>query len=122
MEGRFPLTLKSFKEYVLSINSSKKMSLKEEGLTKPFKLLPKQAYKGHLPDYVIDKMKTGWSIPTTEWLSSKKFRGEFLDPALRKGYHEGTDDLFNFSSIKGMKPEMTIFYFRVWAKKYNITL
>ena len=122
MEGRFPLTLKSFKEYILSINSSKKMSLKEEGLTKPFKLLPKKAYKGHLPDYVIDKMKTGWSIPTTEWLSSEKFRGEFLDPALRKGYHEGTDDLFNFSSIKGMKPEMTIFYFRVWAKKYGIVL
>ncbi len=122
MEGRFPLTLKSFKEYVLSINSSKKMSLKYDGLTKPFKLIPKQAYKGHLPDYIIDKMKTGWSIPTTEWLSSKKFRGEFLDPALKKGYHQGTDDLFNFSAIKGMKPEMTIFYFRVWAKKYNITL
>ena len=122
MEGRFPLTLKTFKEYILSINSSKKISLKEEGLTKPFKLLPKISYRGHLPDYVIDKMKTGWSIPTTEWLSSKKFRGEFLEPALKKGYHEATDDLFNFSSIKGMKPEMTVFYFRVWAKKYNITL
>ena len=122
MEGRFPLTLKTFKEYVLGINSSCKFSRKEEGLTAPFKKLPKLAYKGHLPDYIINKMKTGWSIPTGEWLSSKKFRGEFLHPALSKGYHSGTDDLFNFKAIKGMKPEMTVFYFRVWAKKYGITL
>ena len=122
MEGRFPLTMRRFKEYILSIASSKKMSKKESGLTKPFKKLPKIAYKGFLPDYIIDKKKTGWSIPTGEWLSSKEFRGEFLEPTLKKGYHQGTDDLFNFNAIKGMKPEMTIFYFRVWAKKYGITI
>lgn len=122
MEGRFPLTLNSFKEYILGIDSSRKFSRKEEGLTAPFKKLPKIAYKDHLPDYIINKMKTGWSIPTSEWLSSKKFRGEFLHPALSKGYHTGTDDLFNFRAIKGMKPEMTVFYFRVWAKKYGITI
>jgi len=122
MEGRFPLTTNRFREYTMGIAASKKMSRKYEGLTKPFKLLPKAAYRGHLPDYVIDKMKTGWSIPTTEWLSSREFRGEFLSPALSKGYHPETDDLFDFPSIRGMKPEMTIFYFRVWAKKYSITL
>ena len=129
MEGRFPLALNSFKEYILGIDSSHKFSRKEEGLTVPFKKLPKIAYKDHLPDYIINKMKTGWCIPTTEWFSSKKFLGEFLHPALSRGYHVGTDDLFNFRVIKSMKAGLwpsnlsaAVFYFRVWAKKYGITI
>ena len=130
MEARFPLTLKSLREYILTIPLADKMKTPDKRINTPFendqetemKMLPKLAYQGYLPDYVIEKKKTGWSIPTEDWLESDKFKGEFLNPVLSKGYHEGTDMLFDFDKIEWMKPQINIFYFRIWAKKFGITL
>ena len=30
--------------------------------------MSRQAYKGHLPDYIINKTKTGWTAPMAYWM------------------------------------------------------
>jgi asparagine synthase (glutamine-hydrolysing) len=63
MEGRFPLATKTFMRYCMDIHSDEKI-----GETKnDTKLLTKIAYKGLLPDMIINKMKTGWTVPLQHW-------------------------------------------------------
>ena len=63
MEGRFPLATKTFMQYCMNIHSDEKIG-KEKSDTK---LLPKIAYKDLLPDLIIKKMKTGWTVPLQHW-------------------------------------------------------
>ena len=63
MEGRFPLATKTFMQYCMNIHSNEKIG-KDKGDTK---LLTKIAYKGILPDAIINKMKTGWTTPLQHW-------------------------------------------------------
>jgi len=63
MEGRFPLATKTFMQYCMDIHSDEKI-----GATKSdTKLLTKVAYKGLLPDVIVNKMKTGWTVPLQHW-------------------------------------------------------
>ena len=63
MEGRFPLATKKFMQYCMNIHSDEKI-----GETKSdTKLLTKIAYKKLLPDVIINKMKTGWTVPLQHW-------------------------------------------------------
>ena len=61
MEGRFPLASKKFMQYCLNIKSKHKF----KGGTKS---LVKEAYKKFLPEYIINKEKTGWTVPIGYWL------------------------------------------------------
>ena len=63
MEGRFPLATKMFMQYCMNIHSTFKIG-SEKGDTK---MLSKIAYKGKLPAIIIDKMKTGWTVPLQHW-------------------------------------------------------
>jgi len=63
MEGRFPLATKTFMQYCMNIHSDEKIG-KDKGDTK---LLTKIAYKGLLPDVIVNKMKTGWTVPLQHW-------------------------------------------------------
>ena len=63
MEGRFPLATKTFMQYCMDIHSDEKIG-KEKGDTK---LLTKIAYKNKLPAIIINKMKTGWTVPLQHW-------------------------------------------------------
>ena len=63
MEGRFPLATKTFMQYCMNIHSDDKIG-KEKNDTK---LLTKIAYKELLPDLIIKKMKTGWTVPLQHW-------------------------------------------------------
>ncbi len=63
MEGRFPLATKIFMQYCMNIHSDEKIG-KEKSDTK---LLTKIAYKNILPDVIINKMKTGWTVPLQHW-------------------------------------------------------
>ena len=63
MEGRFPLATKTFMQYCMDIHSDEKI-----GETKSdTKLLSKIAYRGLLPDIIVNKMKTGWTVPLQHW-------------------------------------------------------
>jgi asparagine synthetase B (glutamine-hydrolysing) len=63
MEGRFPLATKTFMQYCMNIHSTFKIGT-GKGDTK---LLTKIAYDGKLPDIIINKMKTGWTVPLQQW-------------------------------------------------------
>ena len=50
-------------QYCMNIHSDEKI-----GETKSdTKLLTKIAYKKFLPDVIINKMKTGWTVPLQHW-------------------------------------------------------
>ena len=78
MEGRFPLATKHFMKYCMSIHTHNKMGNDKNDT----KILFKRAYKGHLPDVIINKGKTGWTVPVGHWLTAN------MNPALRKFYND----------------------------------
>ena len=81
LEGRFPILNKRLRDYVRAIPSHLKID--ERFFKKPkeyHKRLQKRAYKGKLPDYIINHIKTGWRFPTDEILI-----GRDKQPAPNKG-------------------------------------
>ena len=67
MEGRFPLASKIFMQYCLDIPTKHKVGSTSDHT----KLLIKKAYRNILPDEVIGKSKTGWTVPVGYWLTDK---------------------------------------------------
>ena len=67
MEGRFPLASKIFMQYCLDIPTKHKVGSTSDHT----KLLIKKAYRNILPDEVIGKSKTGWTVPVGYWLADK---------------------------------------------------
>jgi asparagine synthase (glutamine-hydrolysing) len=70
MEGRFPFMNKVIRDYVRGIPSAVKFDW-DNFRTRPSlynKKLQKEAYRGKLPNYIIDHAKTGWRFPTDEIL------------------------------------------------------
>ena len=63
MEGRFPLASKTFMQYCMDIHSDVKI-MHDKADTK---ILTKQAYAGKLPKGIINKLKTGWTVPIQFW-------------------------------------------------------
>jgi asparagine synthase (glutamine-hydrolysing) len=70
MEARFPIMCSVFKNFIRSIPSNVKVQPEFfAGKWAQYnKGLFKQAYKNKLPDYILNKKKTGWRAPTDEWL------------------------------------------------------
>jgi len=118
MEGRFPFTVPSFKNYCLGISASEKFVNNNEP-----KRIPKAAYKDKLPEFITNKFKTGWAVAPS-WFSSKEFTN-YKKEVFSKEFHKDTNKLFDLrmlSSSRKLKVLATSFYFRVWAQKFNITL
>ena len=63
MEGRFPLATTLFMQYCMNIHSAFKLG-SAKGDTK---MLSKIAYGERLPEIIINKMKTGWTVPVQHW-------------------------------------------------------
>ena len=63
MEGRFPLATKMFMQYCMNIHSNEKIGKNKNDT----KLLTKIAYKKKLHSRVINKYKTGWTVPLQHW-------------------------------------------------------
>jgi asparagine synthetase B (glutamine-hydrolysing) len=113
MEGRFPLATKRFMQYCANIKTSVKMGKGEYDT----KVLPRRAYKGHMPDAVVNKEKTGWTAPALFW------RKQNMDKDLMKSVY---DDMFSNANhnirglqqgAKSMIPGMIT---NLWATKYNM--
>jgi asparagine synthase (glutamine-hydrolysing) len=62
MEGRFPLASKQFMQYCLNIKSEYKFQGND------MKSLIKKSYSKELPEYLLYKQKTGWTVPIGYWL------------------------------------------------------
>ena len=105
MEGRFPLATKMFMQYCMNIRSYYKI-----GPTKhDTKLLSKRAYKEILPNSIITKKKTGWTVPAREWARANKDKS-LITNAYRKSTKKG-----GFS-----KASVPAWMFKDWMKKYQL--
>ena len=74
MEGRFPFASKRMMQYCMNIDVNEKLEDnpgKIKGTNFKGKKLSKLAYRGRLPDYIIDKEKTGWTSPVVNWLQNR---------------------------------------------------
>lgn len=70
MEARFPMMCNVFRDYIRSLPGELKVT--SEFLSKDYlldnKVLLKDSYKNKLPNYIIDRKKTGWRAPTDDWI------------------------------------------------------
>ena len=115
MEGRFPLATKTFMKYCFGIHTDDKMG-KDKSDTK---ILIKKAYAGRLPDAIINKQKTGWTVPVGHWLTKS------TSNKLNKFYNErtGKESKLNVvrASQKAGKALIPAWMVSDWIKKYNMT-
>jgi asparagine synthase (glutamine-hydrolysing) len=86
MEGRFPIMMKHFTDYVRQIPSAMKKGPEfDKNPLKYNKHLYKLAYKNRLPDVILNHKKTGWRFPTDEILIGSRERPA-PDNSLLKDY------------------------------------
>ena len=117
MEGRFPLATKMFMKYCMDIHSSEKI---DKANKKATKLLTKKAYLKYLPEFIIKKEKTGWTVPLGYWLtkSTSTRLSDFYNKAL-KG-KSGLDIVK--TSQKAGKALVPAWIINDWIKKYKIKI
>ena len=70
MEARFPMLCDVFKNFVRSIPSEYKVDTDKfsKNWSKYNKGLLKKSFHNKLPDYVLNKTKSGWRAPTDDWI------------------------------------------------------
>ena len=108
MEGRFPLASKTFMQYCMNMHSDIKM-LRQKSSTK---ILAKQAYEKILPQGIIKKQKTGWTVPIQFWIVENHPELRHLDA------RSDTISKLCQGQGKGMVPAMIA---RDWQKIYNMS-
>lgn len=97
MEARFPMMCNVFRDYVRSLPGELKVT--EEFIKNNYllhnKVLLKDAYRHKLPNFILDRNKTGWRAPTDDWIIGTK---EFPAPdrSVIKDYFR---DLLNNNEI-----------------------
>jgi asparagine synthase (glutamine-hydrolysing) len=114
MEGRFPLTTKMFMQYCLDIPTSYKIGKNKHET----KLLTKIAYKGLLPDTIINKPKTGWTVPIGQWLAGgtdKNLKNFYISSMGEKS----TLDRVTVSQ-KASKALVPAWQMKDWIKRYRM--
>ena len=110
MEGRFPLASKKFMQYCLDIKSKHKFGNGTKDMVK-------RTYEKFLPDYIINKEKTGWTVPIGYWLMDN------VDSGLTKTYDQtiGIERLkLQGRSQKIGKRLIPEWQVKNWKEKYQI--
>ena len=114
MEGRFPLATKLFMQYCLDIPSTIKMGVDKSDT----KILTKIAYKGLMPDAIINKGKTGWTVPVGHWLTTN------VNENLKSFYVNAIGDNSKLNIIKASqkagKAIVPAWIVKDWIKKYKM--
>tara|TARA_E500000331_G_scaffold330673_1_gene352417 strand:- start:65 stop:799 length:735 start_codon:yes stop_codon:yes gene_type:complete len=114
MEGRFPLATKMFMRYCLSMHTDLKLGPNKNDT----KIFIKKAYLGKLPNKIINKLKTGWTVPVGHWLTTS------TSDKLTKFYKErtGEESKLNVTkaSQKAGKALIPAWMVSDWIKKYNM--
>jgi asparagine synthetase B (glutamine-hydrolysing) len=114
MEGRFPLATKMFMQYCMSMHTNLKLGPNKDNT----KIFIKKAYLNKLPNEIISKTKTGWTVPIGHWLTS----GSYVE--LTKFYKERTKENANLDVIKASqkagKAIIPAWMVSDWIKKYKM--
>ena len=101
MEGRFPLATKQFIDYAMSIPSTDKID-------KNLKIMSKKAYRGILPNEIIDKPKTGWTAPYPQWINMGGWEQDILQRS----------QPLDVQLYRGKKIEGVMYQYVLW-RNYN---
>ena len=114
MEGRFPLASKNFMQYCLDIPTKYKIGSRDNDT----KMLTKIAYKKILPKEIIQKNKTGWTVPIGHWLKNNS------DQELTNFYLQsvGKENKMNTITVnaKVNKSIIPAWAYKSWKEKYKI--
>ena len=93
----------------------------------------REAYRSKLPDYILEKKKTGWNAPVAEWMSGSF--GKMVKEVLTSTYYPPTSELFDFTAIHknlfagkdtfekaDLMQFLPIVQFQVWAKSIALKI
>ena len=116
MEGRFPLATQRFMKYCLGITSKHKIGAQKGDTKLPTKI----AYKNYLPDYIINKQKTGWTVPLVYWLNDQKELQNFMASYMNK--NDCLKNVISKANQMNKKPRLISWMMRSWAQTYNMTI
>jgi len=116
MEGRFPLATKMFMKYCMSIPSSEKIGSNKKNTKLPTKI----AYELALPEMILKKEKTGWTVPLGYWLTKGQSTRltDFYNKALKE---KGGLDIVK-TSAKAGKSLVPSWIVSDWIKKYRMKI
>ena len=128
MEGRFPLMGKKLRQYAYNIPSRWKYN-------KGIKYALRQAMQTHFPRELFYKEKTGWSLPSAQWInnSKRKVKKSLLELwptaetkiSIDKAFDLPTMTKFRYRLLVKGVPTKSLFAMariRRWAKNNNMTL
>jgi len=118
MESRFPLLNQEWYRYNMKIPSSIKL---KKGATE--KYLPSSGLSSVLPDYVINKPKTGWSIPEGDWRKKHSIlRGKMLK-MIKDPTNNELDNLVYWGEAKNnFKTFWPAAFLKRWFKIFGVKL
>ena len=97
------------------------------------KLLLKRAFKGVLPEWIINQPKRGWYSPSAKWLRHHALKAD-IDRALAPGFAPGTDALFNWDGVRAALAEhrehrryrapalIALLMFQLWSRRFDVFL
>ena len=126
LEARYPLLTNSFRHYAQAISPYEKISQE-----KPSKYIMREAYKNILPDYIIDKRKTGFMTPLQQWAKPNSLFTSFIAQTLADEYNPETNPLFNLDLLRNMtyndnsritRSILNVSSYRLWAKEFHVVL
>lgn len=116
MEGRFPFASKRFMNYALDIHSYEKIGNTKSDLKLPIK----KSSRAFLPDYIINKKKTGWSLPITNWIeSNQNLKQTYLNTIKQNDCLENiiSPENYNFG-----KTRVISWMMRSWAQDFDLNI
>ena len=117
MEGRFPFSSKKYMEYCLSINSDYKFGKNINQTKMPVK----KSYNQILPNYILNKEKTGWSVPITNWLTQfENIKEKYIETC---SVDDGINQILSKENYIGNTKRMIVTWMlRSWAQEYKMYL
>ena len=124
MEGRFPLLNLDYYMYIMSISSDIKMKNLDENNFKPgeYKFLAREGLKDILPKRVIEKGKSGWTIPDAEWRKQEDKFIMKMNKIINEPLNNKLDTFIDWQASNGPKTFYAASFFKKWLKNYEISL
>jgi asparagine synthase (glutamine-hydrolysing) len=97
------------------ITVAEQMSTKSKISLVNTKIAFRDAFKGHIPDFLYNEPKRGWFSPSAKWLRHKEVE-EFAREILSPNYCDKTKDLFLWDSVERMLTD------HIKKRRYNLTM
>ncbi|QQG42848.1 MAG: asparagine synthase (glutamine-hydrolyzing) [Candidatus Giovannonibacteria bacterium] len=125
VEARVPLLDKNLVEFAAKIPRKYKLNAFST------KIILREAFRGRIPDFLLNQPKRGWFSPAAKWLRNPKIHA-IAQNILSKSYCAETAPIFNWENVskilkdhvEGRRYNLTVLWalinFQVWAKIYKV--